>query len=400
MYNGIGLQTARGSGTNGHVQRNLSFVRQGKKDNVKYKTEAELAKAETINNRPPNEEILEHERKRKIEVKILEFQDVLEEGDYTPEEIAAKVQAYRERLLNETSTDKDTELPKDEFGRYAVRETHQIAAAKHEKNAMLRSAFGISEYFVEGSSFDSDRKAKEELAKSAALQKELDAQRKAIDADTNKRYKLVRTPSKERDDVNTSAKKNDENKTATTKSDEKAGSKHKKKQRDSKSNDRGGRDNKKKRKHDSSDNDSSSSNDDDDDDDGKKATSRKKSSQHSGSGSKRKASSSSDSTSDSSSDSEPSKKRKRHSNSNSNNDRKKQPHHEKKSKKRRNRRRHSTSSSSSSSDSDSDSSSSSSSSSTTSSSSSSGKGSSKNSSSNSESDSSRKHNKHNKQRRK
>lgn len=389
MYNGIGLQTARGSGTNGHVQRNLSFVRQGKKDNVKYKTEAELAKAESINNRPPNEEILEHERKRKIEVKILEFQDVLEEKDYTPEEIAAKVQAYRDRLLNETSAEKDAELPKDEFGRYAVRETHQIAAAKHEKNAMLRSAFGISEYFVEGSSFDSDRKAKEELAKSAALQKELDAQRKAIDADTNKRYKLVRTPSKERDDVNTGGNKNDENKTAATKSDEKTGSKHKKK-RDSKSNDRR-RDNKKKRKHDSSDSDSSTSDDEDNND---KSSSRKKASRPS-SGSKRKASSSSDSTSDSSSDSEPSKskKRKRHSNNNSNNDRKKQPHHEKKSKKRR--RRHSTSSSSSDSDSSSSSSSSSATSSSSSSSSSSGKGSSK-----SESDSSRKHNKHNKQRRK
>lgn len=390
MYNGIGLQTARGSGTNGHVQRNLSFVRMGKKDNVKYKTEAELAKAETINNRPPNEEILEHERKRKIEVKILEFQDVLEEKDYTPEEIAAKVQAYRERLLKETSGEKDTELPKDEFGRYAVRETHQIAAAKHEKNAMLRSAFGISEYFVEGSSFDSDRKAKEELAKSAALQKELDAQRKAVDADTNKRYKLVRTPSKERDDG--SGKKNDENKTGTAgKSDEKSGSKHKKK-RDGKSNDRQ-RDSKKKRKH-SSESDSSSSDEDDGD---KKTASRKKPSRQSG-GSKRKASVSSDNSSDSSSDSEPSKKRNRHSSSNSNNDRKKQPHHEKKSKKRRNRRRHSTSSSSSSSDSDSDSSSSSSSSSTSSSSSSSsssGKG-----SSNSESDSSRKHTKHSKQRRK
>ena len=32
MYNGIGLTTARGSGTNGYVQRNLSLVR-----NVKEK---------------------------------------------------------------------------------------------------------------------------------------------------------------------------------------------------------------------------------------------------------------------------------------------------------------------------------------------------------------------------
>lgn len=142
------ISTARGSGTNGHVQRNLSFVRMGKKDNVKYKTEAELSKAEAINNRGPNEQILEHERKRKIEVKVLEFEEILEEQDYTPEEIAAKVQAFREKLLGESQNEQS--IPKDEFGRYAVRETHQVAAAKQEKNAMLRSAFGISEYFVEG----------------------------------------------------------------------------------------------------------------------------------------------------------------------------------------------------------------------------------------------------------
>lgn len=30
MYNGIGLQTPRGSGTSGYVQRNLSFVKNQK----------------------------------------------------------------------------------------------------------------------------------------------------------------------------------------------------------------------------------------------------------------------------------------------------------------------------------------------------------------------------------
>ena len=33
MYNGIGLQTARGSGTNGYVQKNLGAIRHHK-DNV------------------------------------------------------------------------------------------------------------------------------------------------------------------------------------------------------------------------------------------------------------------------------------------------------------------------------------------------------------------------------
>lgn len=92
---------------------------------------------------------------------------------------------------------------------FSVRDTHQIAEAQQEKNAKLREAFNISEYFVEGSSFDSDRKAKEDLAKSLALQKELDAQREqaaaaafaaaAKEKESSKRYALVRTPSRERD---------------------------------------------------------------------------------------------------------------------------------------------------------------------------------------------------------
>lgn len=91
---------------------------------------------------------------------------------------------------------------------YSVRETHQIAEAQQEKNAKLREAFGISEYFVEGSSFDPERKAKETLAKGTALQEELQAQRNA-EREKNKKYALVRTPSpsKDRDDDNDGKKK-------------------------------------------------------------------------------------------------------------------------------------------------------------------------------------------------
>lgn len=65
-----------GSGTNGHVQRNWAFVRPGKKDSVNYKTEEDIAKLDNV--REPNQEILDHERKRKIEVKCMELEDVLE----------------------------------------------------------------------------------------------------------------------------------------------------------------------------------------------------------------------------------------------------------------------------------------------------------------------------------
>lgn len=78
MYNGIGLQTARGSGTNGHVQRNFAHVKHPKKDNHAYRPEDDIKKLDALINRPPNPEILDHEKKRKIEVKCAEFEDQLE----------------------------------------------------------------------------------------------------------------------------------------------------------------------------------------------------------------------------------------------------------------------------------------------------------------------------------
>lgn len=76
MYNGIGLTTPRGSGTNGYVQRNLSSLRVkrgGERD------EKDRERLESQLNRQPNADILEHQRKRQLEVKCAELQDMMEE---------------------------------------------------------------------------------------------------------------------------------------------------------------------------------------------------------------------------------------------------------------------------------------------------------------------------------
>ena len=78
MYNGIGLNTPRGSGTNGFVQRNFAQVRH-RREKVEYKTEADLEKLERELHKKPNRDILEHEWKRKIELECLTMQEKLEE---------------------------------------------------------------------------------------------------------------------------------------------------------------------------------------------------------------------------------------------------------------------------------------------------------------------------------
>lgn len=94
MYNGIGLTTPRGryvfvpiefyvgltfgipfSGTNGYVVRNLSVLRNRDTHNDR----ANAWDAAPPKHREPDKEILEHERKRKVEVKCLELQLELED---------------------------------------------------------------------------------------------------------------------------------------------------------------------------------------------------------------------------------------------------------------------------------------------------------------------------------
>ena len=78
-YNGIGLQTPRGSGTNGYVQRSFAHIR--RKPQTPYSRDSDQDKPQT-KTRKANPEILEHDRKREIEIRCLELQDKLEEEGY------------------------------------------------------------------------------------------------------------------------------------------------------------------------------------------------------------------------------------------------------------------------------------------------------------------------------
>lgn len=73
MYNGIGIQTPRGTGTNGYVQRNMGALPPHKRK-VDYKVKP---MEEPIRN--PNADLLEHKRKRRVELKCLEMRELMQE---------------------------------------------------------------------------------------------------------------------------------------------------------------------------------------------------------------------------------------------------------------------------------------------------------------------------------
>eukprot|EP00053_Salpingoeca_punica_P020319 m.211292 g.211292 ORF g.211292 m.211292 type:complete len:292 (+) comp18111_c0_seq1:114-989(+) len=143
-YNGVGLTTPRGSGTNGYVQKNLSFVRPRNEEKRNSRPD-DLAALDRTLVRAPNQEILLHERKRTVEVQCLKLADELEEQGYPVEEIDERVQKLREQLLAKMSEALPDKHAKD---------THSVAALNQAKNEKIHSALGIRADHVTGEAFD------------------------------------------------------------------------------------------------------------------------------------------------------------------------------------------------------------------------------------------------------
>jgi serine/arginine repetitive matrix protein 2 len=145
-YNGVGLNTARGSGTNGYVQRNLSHIKAKpamRKDTVNY-----LEAPEHQLSRPANKEILDHERKRLVEIKCLELEDELTEQGLEETEIESRVDQLRQELL-------------DDLDRFTAKaklmkewQTHQLAEAKERDNNRFAAALGINPDHQVGAAFN------------------------------------------------------------------------------------------------------------------------------------------------------------------------------------------------------------------------------------------------------
>ncbi|EME26488.1 Serine/arginine repetitive matrix protein 2 [Galdieria sulphuraria] len=110
MYNGIGLPTPRGSGTNGYVQRNVANVSlHGPSRRIGYqvanKTVDETLERESVV-RKPDPDILEHERCRKAVVLSLELEEKLRnENILNEEQIKELVSKVRTQLMNQSQVD-------------------------------------------------------------------------------------------------------------------------------------------------------------------------------------------------------------------------------------------------------------------------------------------------------
>ena len=122
MSSNVGLTTPRGSGTSGYVQRNMSFLRP--RDNVPLRDPSD---AKTYHQRAPDQSILEHDRKREVEVRCLELQDKLEDEGVDDDEIETQVEALRRKLVAELEAGGGGQRNARGLKSHQV---HELAAAK------------------------------------------------------------------------------------------------------------------------------------------------------------------------------------------------------------------------------------------------------------------------------
>ncbi|KAL0447745.1 UNVERIFIED_CONTAM: Serine/arginine repetitive matrix protein 2 [Sesamum latifolium] len=138
MYNGVGIQTPRGSASNGYVQRSRFFVKP-KTNTYSIKGFAPGQGTAGVT-RKPNKEILEHDLKRLIQLKIVVLEEKLMDQGYTDAEIAEKLDEARKSLESKHNEDLgDNALVFSE-----KTQTHQVSALKERQMETLKAALGIT----------------------------------------------------------------------------------------------------------------------------------------------------------------------------------------------------------------------------------------------------------------
>ncbi|KAF6806577.1 pre-mRNA-splicing factor cwc21 [Colletotrichum musicola] len=147
MSDNVGLSTPRGSGTSGYVQRNLAHMRP--RD---YGAPYPPKDADSLRHkqRVPDQQILEHDRKREVEVKVLDLRDTLEDEGLEEEEVEKRCDELRQKLLAELESKKNSRAGPIRKN-FKSHEVHEMADAKIKESERLRNALRISKDYEEGS---------------------------------------------------------------------------------------------------------------------------------------------------------------------------------------------------------------------------------------------------------
>lgn len=177
MYNGIGLTTPKGSGTNGYVIRNMASITAGRLDF--QKNTKSFKSAPDMKVLKANTDLLLHEQKRKVELDLMKLKDELKAAGMSEDEIERTIQRERGNMMeaiDEGSLRYDSELQKD---------THQLALEKAKELEKFEKALRIdTSAHVHGQAFDQELQQQMKLERmQARAEQEQKRLKAALDAE-------------------------------------------------------------------------------------------------------------------------------------------------------------------------------------------------------------------------
>ncbi|KAI1337864.1 cwf21-domain-containing protein [Xylariaceae sp. FL0016] len=153
MSDNVGLSTPRGSGTSGYVQRNLAHLKPRDRGAPYPPSASRDRDLDHLRHRQrqPDQGILEHDRKREVEVKVFELRDQLEDEGVSESEIDTRCDALRADLTAKMmSRSKHGQQPPRDARGLKSHQVHELADAKIRESERLRSALKISRDYEEG----------------------------------------------------------------------------------------------------------------------------------------------------------------------------------------------------------------------------------------------------------
>ncbi|KAK3692666.1 cwf21 domain-containing protein [Podospora appendiculata] len=160
MSDNVGLSTPRGSGTSGYVQRNLAHARP-RDMAAPYPRDLDSLRHRQ---RQPDQGLLEHDRKREVEVKVFELRDKLEDEGIDEEVIDTRCDELRKKLLAEMEKNHRRGGAGGTSKNLKMHQVHELADAKIKESERLRQALKISRDYEEGSHW---RKQEERVKKAS-----------------------------------------------------------------------------------------------------------------------------------------------------------------------------------------------------------------------------------------
>jgi serine/arginine repetitive matrix protein 2 len=191
MYNGVGVQTARGTGTSGHVSRNFGSLKPLRND---VRTLKEIREKES-RPRETDPAILQHNALRQVEVQLLQYRDELEDEyvsmhacarsvprGISESEIEARISNRRAELRRQLESGSSESAPSD-----PKTESKEAFLHTQARDVRVAEAFGMT--ILRRNEDDPQRLAEEEARK---ILSSIDAERSRSRSPSDHRKPLNR----------------------------------------------------------------------------------------------------------------------------------------------------------------------------------------------------------------